>query len=307
MQSVGIRLREARVKSGLSLDEINARTRISPKNLAALESDDVHGISSPFLYRSFVRQFAEMVGLDYQNVSNSVELAAGQMRQPDLPGQGEHQIVRMAPIQARIKRDWSWIMPVLILLSIIALGSGGFAYLKYLNPATLHLRSVSALFPQHSADQTSLTQTIVQTAVPKVASKKDQLSDAQPSVQPAVSPIVSSTKSVIASFNESKPVSVDRIHLELAATERTWLSLSADGKTAYTGILEPAETKILESQESARLRTGNAGGVTIIFNGKPIGAIGPRGKTRTVVFSKTGFEIQPVEGVNVRSSNHIGG
>jgi hypothetical protein len=104
-----------------------------------------------------------------------------------------------------------------------------------------------------------------------------------------------------------QPPEPDKIRLELAATERTWLSVSADGKTAYTGILEPAETKVLEGQDSARLRTGNAGGVSIVFNGKPIGTIGPRGKTRTVIFSKTGYEIEPAESVTLRPVNHIGG
>jgi hypothetical protein len=104
------------------------------------------------------------------------------------------------------------------------------------------------------------------------------------------------------------PAPADKIHLELAATERTWLSVTADGKPAYTGILEPEETKVLDGQESAKLRTGNAGGVNIIFNGKAIGTIGPRGKTRTVVFSKTGYEIEPAEPTTtIAQSSHIGG
>jgi hypothetical protein len=98
------------------------------------------------------------------------------------------------------------------------------------------------------------------------------------------------------------------IHLELAATERTWLSATADGKTAYSGILEKEEVKVLDGQESAQVRTGNAAGVNITFNGKPIGAIGPRGTPRTVVFTKTGFEvIQRVSRPQFTHSTRIGG
>jgi len=278
MQSVGTRLRQAREKKGFTLDDINQRTRINSKNLVAIETDEVRNISSPFFYRSFVRQYAEAVGLEFVSLASGVESLAGIMRQPDLPGQGEHQVVRRAaPIQARVKRDWSWVMPTAILLGIVALGSGGFTYLKTYKPSLLQYSVVSSLFSKPE---------------PAVAAPR----------QPV--PQVSDADTSVVNVPEVVP---EKIHLELAATERTWLTVSADGKPAYTGILEPAETKVLEGQDSARLRTGNAGGVNIVFNGKAIGTIGPRGKTRTVVFSKTGYEIEPADGATLRPVNHIGG
>jgi cytoskeletal protein RodZ len=281
MHSVGTRLRQAREKKGYSLDDINQRTRINSKNLVAIETDEVRNISSPFFYRSFVRQYAEAVGLEFGTLASGVESLAGIMRQPDLPGQGEHQIVRRpAPIQARVKRDWSWVMPTAILLGIVALGSGGFTYLKTYKPSLLQYTVVSSLF-----------------------SNKTKPAPA-PVPEPPPIPQVSDADTSVVDVPDVVP---EKIHLELAATERTWLSVSADGKPAYTGILEPAETKILEGQDSARLRTGNAGGVSIVFNGKAIGTIGPRGKTRTVIFSKTGYEIQPADGAELRPVNHIGG
>jgi len=48
---------------------------------------------------------------------------------------------------------------------------------------------------------------------------------------------------------------------------------------------------VLEGHDNARVRTGNAGGVNIIFNGKPLGALGGRGEVRTLVFTKQGYEI----------------
>ena len=275
MQSVGTRLKEAREKKGFSLDEINARTRINYKNLAAIEHDEVRNIISPFFYRSFVRQYAEEVGLDFRVLASGVEMLAGNMRQPDLPGQGEHQPVRVAPLKARPKRDFSWVWPTVILLGVVVFGSGGFAGWKHYRP----LMKSAAITPP---------------AVPKLSTqpvqtfKADALSEAKPSLdKPTLAP--------------------DKIHLELSATERTWLTVSADGKPAYTGILQPAETKVLDGQETAKLRTGNAGGVNINFNGKDLGAIGPRGKTRIVVFTKTGYEVQSSDRSTPVPANHIGG
>ncbi len=80
-------------------------------------------------------------------------------------------------------------------------------------------------------------------------------------------------------------------HVELSAIERTWLSIVADGRETFSGILEPAETKVLEGHETARIRTGNAGAINFVFNGKPIGTLGPRGQVRTVVFTKDNYEV----------------
>jgi len=76
----------------------------------------------------------------------------------------------------------------------------------------------------------------------------------------------------------------------LSAIERTWLSIVADGQETFTGVLETAETKVLEGHETARIRTGNAGGLNVVFNGRAIGSLGPRGQVRTVVFTRTGYE-----------------
>jgi cytoskeleton protein RodZ len=81
------------------------------------------------------------------------------------------------------------------------------------------------------------------------------------------------------------------IHIRLSAIETTWLSIIADGKQTYSGILEASQTKILEGRETARIKTGNAGGVTIVFNGKELGPMGRHGETRTVLFTKTGYEV----------------
>jgi hypothetical protein len=219
-------------------------------------------------------------------------MLAGNMRQPDLPGQGEHQPVRVAPIQARPKRDYSWIVPTAVFVGMVVLGSGGYAAWKIYRP----------LVRNAAAGSLAGKQPIANTPVIKSAA-----SNPAPAalVSAAVgNPVVNRNPAVSA---ETRPAD-DRIHLELAAIEPTWLSVSADGKTAYTGSLEPAEVKVLEGQQSARLRTGNAGGVTITFNGKAIGAIGPRGTTRTVVFTKTGFEVEKTtDEARLIPANHIGG
>ncbi|MEO7145893.1 MAG: DUF4115 domain-containing protein, partial [Bryobacteraceae bacterium] len=85
----------------------------------------------------------------------------------------------------------------------------------------------------------------------------------------------------------------DGVRVNVSATEKTWLSLTADGKHQFSGVLEPSETKMVEGKESARLRVGNAGGVEVLWNGKSIGPLGGRGKICTVLFTKDKYQILP--------------
>ena len=43
------------------------------------------------------------------------------------------------------------------------------------------------------------------------------------------------------------------------------------------------------------MTVGNAGGIEVRLNGKPIGPIGKSGQVRTVVFTPDNFEVLPVE------------
>ena len=93
----------------------------------------------------------------------------------------------------------------------------------------------------------------------------------------------------------SSPDAAAAIHIELSAIQPTWLSISADGKTTYSGTLAAMKTMSFDGKETAQIRTANAGGVNIIFNGRALGALGRPGQSRTFVFTKSGYEV--VQGV----------
>src|SRR4051812_37486406 len=63
-QTVGARLREAREKRGVSLRQIANTTRISVMSLEAVERSDLARLPGGIFTRSFIRAYAEEVGLD---------------------------------------------------------------------------------------------------------------------------------------------------------------------------------------------------------------------------------------------------
>lgn len=256
MESVGQKLRVARMKLGLTLEEVSANTRISVRNLQALETDNLAAFSSPFFYRSFVRQFAQQVKIDYLEVSAGVDELAGGMPQPRMPGEQELAAAnpKVRAIRMGRPKRLRWLYSLTSLMLMLVFCSGFYNFWEKSRsqlPATLagllqrlpiHPAQAAAAAPQLSADRI-----------------------------PA---------------HEAAGLAV---RVELSAIERTWLSTVADGVQTFNGTLEPEDTKVLEGHQTARIRTANAGGLTVIFNGKPIGSLGPRGQLRTVVFTRTGY------------------
>jgi cytoskeleton protein RodZ len=258
MLSVGKRLCQARVAQGQTLEAISAATRITLKNLTAIESDDLAKISSPFIYRSFVRQYAEALKLDYTSMAADVRTASHIIPEPLMPGQ-----VNLVPVRSgtvippHVPRDFRWMYPIAALILVVFACSSLYGLYRH-EPIERHQRIAPVvLAAPRPAAPAAPPPTLAQSSVPQIAAP-----------QALESPI----------------------HLELSATEPSWLSMTSDGKAAYNGMLEATATKTLDSHDRARIRMGNAGAVNVLFNGKSLGALGKRGQVRTIEFTVAGYK-----------------
>jgi hypothetical protein len=79
--------------------------------------------------------------------------------------------------------------------------------------------------------------------------------------------------------------------VEIIADETVWMLARVDGKFAFSGTLEANGRRAVDGDKDVILRLGNAGGVTISLNGKPIGPAGPKGQVRTLQLTSGGFQI----------------
>ena len=258
MPSVGPILRGARLQAGLTLEHISVQTRIPVKILHALEEDDLHQFTSAFFYKSFVRQFAQKVSLPYETVAEAV--AEQSKIYPDTFGPRQLQtVVQHAVVKTR-KRSIN-------LRSWFAAGS-----------AALLLVGCSTLYSYwEGVSDTSLASTKKWFAglLPASGKAEASMAKAESNVPPA---------SLAGEQDNS-------FHVEVSAIEASWLSIVADGRQTFSGVLERAQRKVFEGRDNGRVRTGNAGGLKVVFNGKPVGIVGPRGQVRIVVFTKDNYEV----------------
>ena len=108
-----------------------------------------------------------------------------------------------------------------------------------------------------------------------------------PETRPESAPVVPA-----APAPKPKVSSRAQMHVDIEAREPAWVAITdASGKRLLAKTLETNETYSLELTPGATLRTGNAGGLIVRFNGKEIGPLGPAGKVRDIVFKDGAYKV----------------
>jgi hypothetical protein len=81
--------------------------------------------------------------------------------------------------------------------------------------------------------------------------------------------------------------------VEFSATEPVWVSVKCDGADTFTGTLDGTQAKTFAASNQVTVLVGNAGGLTIQLNGRPLGPLGARGEIQMVEFTPNGVRRMP--------------
>jgi hypothetical protein len=82
----------------------------------------------------------------------------------------------------------------------------------------------------------------------------------------------------------------------ITAHEESWISITADGKSAGSELLEADNERTLHAHRQIVVKAGNAGGVDFKFNGKKLATAGDFGEVRTLTFAPTGLVSNTIPG-----------
>ena len=269
MTSVGEMLRREREVQGRGVAEIAEDLCITQRYLRAIEEDDLKSLPGTFFYKSFVRQYAAILGLSAEKIQAEVESLTSSDHPLPLPGHDpRYSAAAQDPIVSAANRrlfsERRVALPVAALVLMLVACSGFYAWWNRAPQTSAKARATPSGVTAPSS--------VPAAPVAEVAAK--------PSSSPGVE--VSTI---------TGPDGVNQVVVNVSATEKTWISITSDGKQIFSGTLEPSQTKTLTGHEVARMKVGNAGGLEVRWNGKPIGPIGPRGKVRVVLFTPENFQI----------------
>jgi cytoskeletal protein RodZ len=118
MPDIGTTLREARMRARIDISEIEAETKIRAKYLRALENEEWDLLPGPTYVKSFLRTYADALGLDGKLLIEEYKLRHERLSDVELqpiapPGQRER---RRRP-RAAVSRGWLVGVVVLALLA----------------------------------------------------------------------------------------------------------------------------------------------------------------------------------------------
>ncbi len=155
-----------------------------------------------------------------------------------------------------------------------------------LAPASAQPQTSPVIPPDNASSQPSeATQppSTPSTTAPKPENEQQPRPETTQKVQPATDP-----KAVATDRSATNPVQPGNFVVSISARERTWVSITADGKYLMSGELPVSSRKTVEAHNRIVLKTGNAGGTDLFFNGKPLPPLGAEGVVRTVTISADG-------------------
>lgn len=241
----GEELRRERVVRDISLEEISAATKISKRLLIALEASDLSRLPAPIFTRGFIRAYALHLGIDPDEKVNAY-LADLKLGEP-----GDAPAPKKARPRSRFLRGRrtagtivGGVAGVLLLLGWIANPER--------RPAPQRAKAVAAVEP--------------------VAFKNVSFSsDPTPTIRQDPTEGESETETVPA------PVAA-RVTLTLECEGDSWAKLIADGATVFAGMIRRGERRSFEAREGFRLTLGNAGGVRVTVDGRPLDPLGRNGE-----------------------------
>jgi cytoskeleton protein RodZ len=78
------------------------------------------------------------------------------------------------------------------------------------------------------------------------------------------------------------------VHVTLTATEPVWVSVKYDGDVKWAGVLEVPQSKTFDANDAITAVIGNAGGLEISLNGKPVAPFGGHGEVQILELTPTG-------------------
>lgn len=286
MASFGDKLKREREMRGVTLDEIAESTKIARRHLEALETEDFASLPGGVFNKGFVRAYAHFIGIDEDEAVADYAAVSHEVQPPDDQFPLEVHEKPNRELNPR-KSQMPIVAAAAVLLIVMA---GAFVWRKHHGHEGV-LPAVAASSGDTSdqaqvADEPA-TQTTSEAARAEHKSKMLAVKETVTTQQAEEKTEAAAAERRVSTAE--KPLSPEHsFFVIIKAKEDAWISVVADGRRVSHGILRADKQRFVRAARQIVLKTGNAGGIDVYFNGKAMGAIGNESEARTLMFTPTG-------------------
>src|SRR3972149_211953 len=236
----GQMLRAAREARGISREEAAEATRIQAGFLAAMEDDDFELLPDERYLLRFLEEYARFLGLDSARLQRR---CAQQITR-------NHSSLAVFPVPRTVTVSLRRLAPLFLLLAVII-------------PSFFIALSLLANRPP-------MVQGPERTGAPDAGTPGTGAPDA---ADPSAAGTPDASESPAASAGQGAPQI-----LRARAGEMTWMLVTIDGRETRDVLLRPGEIWEWRAQEGFVVTVGNAGGVELTLNGRPVSRLGEAGQ-----------------------------
>ena len=256
-ETAGARLKMMRQERGLTLEDIQKKTKIHINVLRAVEGDSLSDLSPVYL-KSFIKIYCNYLGLDYKDYV------------------GETNPTHKPILNATVGRD---------------IGQRAEGKLSFIKDATVKL---SAMKPSPNFKKAIISIVLAVififltvNLIKFISSKfKHSVAKAKIVLHSATSKTVTPTQ-----IKMQKGIT-QGFTLVLFARNKSWISVKVDGKVVFHGVLAKGRSESWSAKEKIALFLGDAGAVELQVNDQRFSNLGRRGQPlKNIIINKEGLKI----------------
>ena len=265
LEKIAEELHEARLKSGVTLQQMAVKTRVDIKFLEAIDKGDFNFLPEPYV-KAFIKDFAKMVGLDETKIILKYDAAKKGKPLEEIEEAGKPDIAKKN-VESKQVQKYDATSPNNSTGSQAAINQNIRLYAAIAVIFALIFFSVYLIFFKDSNE-------IVVAEKPfEEVVKENQQRFVQEEEPPG-------------SVNTQQS---DSLVLNVFASDTSWVKIVLDNSKAEEFILFPNSQKSIKAMNDYKITLGNAGAIKFQMNDKPLNFSGKAGSVIHVQINKSGL------------------
>jgi cytoskeleton protein RodZ len=260
-EAMGGLLKAARLAAKIPLQQAAQDTRISFRHLQSLEEGRYQDLPGGMYNRAFVKCYGAYLGLDAESLLRKYE----QELEPHVD-----KVARARTPDPYVSQEPFRFPPVLVWSLMFLVSVAGLWFTRSWIAAVF-----SPYFSRPPASRME-TREPSRPLVQQPAGEQASAPAATPALPPATPPADAAAASVSVQASLEKPLA-GALQLRVDTVEPCWISVNGDGRRLLSKLLQPGEGQSFAANTDFNLILGNAGGVKLKINGKPVKSLGPSG------------------------------